>query len=335
VQLALGTRGDGTGVVFYGQVPIDMSTRGGDNLHARIRHVTIDCHDTYGQARFWAAVLGFVDEPDDPNEPGDPEALIVDPHDRHPGLLFIAVPESKSIKNRVHLDLVPQHARDVTVEALVELGARVVDDHRRTDGTGWVTMADPEGNEFCVERSAAERGVEPPADTGGDQPFPDGLQTADERRMLADMLDWYREAVVRKVTGVDARVARTTPLRSGTTIAGLVKHLALVEDSWFHDRFAGHPDPEPWASAPWDDDTDWDFHSANTDDFAEVVELYRTACDRSRAATAGRHLDEQAAAAGSRPFTLRFAYVHLIEETARHLGHLDILREYLDGSTGE
>ena len=304
-------------------------------MHARIRHVTIDCRDPYTQARFWGAVLGFVDEVENPNEPGDPEALIVDPLDRHAGLLFIAVPEPKSTKNRIHLDLVPQLARDVTVDVLIDLGAVVVEDHRRPDGTGWVTMADPEGNEFCVERSQAERGIEPPVDTGSDQPFPDGIRTAGDRQLLDDMLDWYRDAVLRKISGVDTRVARTTPLRSGTTIAGLVKHLALVEDSWFHDRFAGRPDPEPWASAPWDVDSDWEFHSAATDDFADVVELYRTACERSRSATAGRDLDDPAIAAGSQPFNLRFAYAHLIEETARHLGHLDILREYLDGSTGE
>ena len=304
-------------------------------MHARIRHVTIDCHDPYTQARFWAGVLGFVDDPDDPNTPGDPEALIIDPLERHPGLLFITVPESKSVKNRIHFDLVPQLGRDVTVEALVGLGATVIDDHRRPDGTGWVTMADPEGNEFCVERSHAERGGESLDRTGSDQDFPERMRTADERDMLDDMLDWYREAVLRKVSSVDSRVARSTPLRSGTTIAGLVKHLALVEDSWFHDRFAGRPEAEPWASAPWDDDADWDFHSALGDEFADVVDLYRAACARSRSATADRGLDEPAAAAGSRPFNLRFAYVHLIEETARHLGHLDILREYLDGSTGE
>jgi uncharacterized damage-inducible protein DinB len=261
--------------------------------------------------------------------------LIVDPLDRHPGLLFIAVSEPKTAKNRVHLDLVPHLARDLTVDALVQLGATVVDDHRRPDGSGWVTMADPEGNEFCVERSAAERGLAPLNETGDDQDFPDGIRTAGEHEMLEQMLDWYREAVLRKVDGIDPRVARTSPLRSGTTIAGILKHLAGVEDSWLHDRFAGHPDPEPWASAPWEDDRDWEFHSALDDDLADLVDLYQAACDRSRAATAGRDLDDEAAAAGANPFTLRFAYVHLIEETARHLGHMDILREYLDGSTGE
>lgn len=65
------------------------------------------------------------------------------------------------------------------------------------------------------------------------------------------------------------------------------------------------------------------------------VELYRAACERSRRAVAGRSLEEPAALGGSRPFTLRFAFVHLIEETARHLGHLDVLRELLDGTVGE
>ncbi len=302
-------------------------------MHARIRHVTIDCHDPATQATFWASVLGFVDDPENPNEPDDPEALIVDPLARHPGLLFITVPEDKAVKNRIHLDLVPDRSRDVAVDQFVELGATIVEDHRRPDGTGWVTMADPEGNEFCVERSDAERGrPAPPA--LDDTALPDGTHTAPERQMLESMLEWYRQAVLRKVDGIDPHVARTSPLRSGTTIAGLVKHLALVEDSWFHGRFAGQAEPEPWASAPWDDDRDWEFHSANDDDLADVVELYRAACDRSRAAAAGHDLDEPAAST-SRPFTLRFALLHLLEETARHLGHIDILREYLDGSTGE
>ena len=78
-------------------------------------------------------------------------------------LLFIAVPEQKQVKNRVHLDLVPvDRGRDEEVERLLRLGARVVDDQRRPDGAGWVVLADPEGNEFCMERSDVERtaGVE-------------------------------------------------------------------------------------------------------------------------------------------------------------------------------
>jgi predicted enzyme related to lactoylglutathione lyase/uncharacterized damage-inducible protein DinB len=303
-------------------------------MHARIRHVTIDCHDPFDLARFWATVLGYTDDPDNPNAPGDPEALIIDPRGRHPGLLFIPVPEPKTVKNRLHFDLVPEHARDVAVEQLVALGATVVADHRRPDGTGWAVLADPEGNEFCVERSAAERGTAPPVDTGSDQPYPEGIRTASEEQQLAGMLDWYRAAVLRKVEGIARATATTSPVRSGTTIAGLVKHLALVEDSWFHYRFAGLPEPEPWASAPWDDDPDWEFHSAVDDTFEDLVALYQDACARSRSAAAGHELDATAVNS-EREFTLRFAYVHLLEETARHAGHLDILREFLDGTTGE
>jgi hypothetical protein len=68
------------------------------------------------------------------------------------------VPEAKASKNRVHLDLLPaEQTRDQEVARLLELGATMVADHRRPDGTGWVVLADPEGNEFCVERSASER----------------------------------------------------------------------------------------------------------------------------------------------------------------------------------
>jgi len=167
-----------------------------------------------------------------------------------------------------------------------------------------------------------------------DAEFPPNLATAGEREMLSDMLDWYRRAVVRKVTGMAPALARTSPVSSGTSVAGLLKHLAGVEDNWFDDRFAGNPEPEPWASAPWDDDPDWEFHSAADDDLADIVALYETACERSRRAAAGHDLDDLATNS-TRPFNLRFTYVHLIEETARHLGHMDILREQLDGTTGE
>ncbi|WP_369217132.1 VOC family protein [Streptomyces flavofungini] len=127
-----------------------------------VRHLTFDCHDAYRQATFWAEVLDGSLSDDD--VPGDPEALV-----RSEGLtlLFVTVPDTKSVKNRVHVDLQPQdRGRDAEVERILALGAKVHDDQRRPDGRGWVTLTDPEGNEFCVERSAAEREafVEP----GGD-----------------------------------------------------------------------------------------------------------------------------------------------------------------------
>ncbi|GAA3378198.1 VOC family protein [Streptomyces racemochromogenes] len=119
-----------------------------------VRHVTFDCSDPYALAQFWTAALDGKLE--DGDEPGDPEVLV---ETAGAGLLFIRVPEGKAVKNRVHLDVQPQdRTRDEEVERLTALGAAITGDHRNPDGTGWVTMTDPEGNEFCVERSAAERG---------------------------------------------------------------------------------------------------------------------------------------------------------------------------------
>lgn len=304
-------------------------------MAARIRHITIDCRAPVEQARFWAEVLGYVEDPANPNHPDDSEALIVDPNARHPGLLFLPVPEPKAVKNRVHLDLQPDEPRDETVERLLALGGTVVDDRREPDGSGWVVMADPEGNELCVERSAAERAdLRATVDTGErDMEFD---RTGDEKIILTGLLDWYRAGVINKVRGISAEHARAVPLRSSTSIAGLVKHLALVEDSWFTDRFAGRPTPEPWADIDWDADRDWEFHSALDDPIDDLVALYATACARSRAVTAEHELDDVCAVPTARgEFALRYAVAHLLEETARHLGHLDILREMLDGTTGD
>jgi predicted enzyme related to lactoylglutathione lyase len=125
-----------------------------DAMTSLVRHVTIDCADAYRLGAFWAGALGASLNDDD--EPGDPEATVESPGAT---LLFVTVPDPKTVKNRVHLDLQPQdRTRDEEVERLLALGATLVGDHRRPDGTGWVTLADIEGNEFCVERSAAERG---------------------------------------------------------------------------------------------------------------------------------------------------------------------------------
>jgi len=302
-------------------------------MSTRIRQITVDCHDAYALASFWSAVLGFVDDPDDPNHPDDPEAVILDPQGLHPGLLFIPVPEGKTVKNRLHLDVMPDGPRDEEVTRVLQLGASLVEDHRRPDGGGWAVLADPEGNEFCVVRSRAERGEAPPADTGEREMLPD--YTLGERAMLEHMLEWYRAGVVAKLEGVSLQVANTRPLRSATSIAGLVQHLALVEDSWFTERFAGLPEPEPWASVDWDADPDWDFHSADQRTVDELVAQYVESTDRSRAVAAAHALDDVGVDTSRHPFTLRFILLHLIEETARHLGHMDVLRELLDGTTGE
>ncbi len=126
-----------------------------------VSHTSVDCADAYALSRWWQAVLDHVEDPDDPNEPGDEECLIRSRDGQH-SLLFIEVPEAKQVKNRVHLDLRPREgSRDDELARLLELGATALDDRRNADGTGWVVLADPEGNEFCILRSDAERAAGP------------------------------------------------------------------------------------------------------------------------------------------------------------------------------
>jgi hypothetical protein len=135
-------------------------------MTVRIRTITFDCADPYLLAGFWSQVTGYQEEPGNANHPDDPEGLLLAP-DGSASLLFLKVPEGKAVKNRVHLDLAPPAAppgtptdvtadvRDAEVERVLALGATLVEDHRRPDRTGWVTLADPEGNEFCVERGVS------------------------------------------------------------------------------------------------------------------------------------------------------------------------------------
>jgi predicted enzyme related to lactoylglutathione lyase len=126
-------------------------------MTAVISHTTIDAADAYAQSLFWAKVLGYAEDPDDPNEPGHKECMIFSP-DGRTRVLFIEVPDTKQVKNRMHFDLVPaEGTRDAEAARLISIGATVVDDLRRPDGSGWVVLADPEGNEFCILRSEAER----------------------------------------------------------------------------------------------------------------------------------------------------------------------------------
>ena len=126
-------------------------------MTALISHTSFDAGDSYAQAVFWGQVLGFAEDPEDPNEPGHEECMIFSP-DGRTRVLFIEVPEKKQVKNRVHFDLVPETGtRDEELDRLLALGATTVDDLRLPDGRGWVVLADPEGNEFCILRSPAER----------------------------------------------------------------------------------------------------------------------------------------------------------------------------------
>lgn len=119
-------------------------------MSSTLFNVAFDCSDPGALARFWSQV---VDKP--VSYVDDDEAVVELPGG--PNLYFQRVPEAKTDKNRVHVCLTPNQTRDLEVNRLAELGATLISDHRNPDGSGWAVMGDPEGNEFCVLRSAAER----------------------------------------------------------------------------------------------------------------------------------------------------------------------------------
>src|SRR5215212_696798 len=126
------------------------------SMTSRISHTAVDSRDAYAQSVRWAQVLDMGEDPDDPNEPGDEECLIVTA-DRGTEVLFIEVPEAKQVKNRIHFDLRPiDRTRDEEIERVLALGATQVADLRNDDGTGWMVLVDPEGNEFCILRLERE-----------------------------------------------------------------------------------------------------------------------------------------------------------------------------------
>lgn len=120
-----------------------------------ISHTTINARDSYALSAWWADLLGYSQDPDDPNEPDDVECMIYSPDRRH-ALLFITVEDLRE-SGRMHFDLRPDGLRrDDAVTQAIAMGATEVADRRTADGRGWVVLADPEGNVFCIRRSEAE-----------------------------------------------------------------------------------------------------------------------------------------------------------------------------------
>jgi hypothetical protein len=153
--------------------------------------------------------------------------------------------------------------------------------------------------------------------------------------MLEGYLDAYRALAVRKLAGLDREQLGISLPPSTMTLGGLLKHLAAVEDDWFHSDVAGNDFPEPWASV---DSADWAWASAAEDTPEELLALYEAACARSRAACAAvPSLDVMSVKTdrNGKPWSLRWIYVHMIEEYARHVGHADLIRESIDGTTGD
>jgi len=173
-------------------------------------------------------------------------------------------------------------------------------------------------------------------------PLPtDPPTTAGEVETLRGFLDFYRDVLRRKAEGLAAADLDRSLPPSTMTLGGMLKHLALVEETWVSYRLAGREPSEPWASAPWDDDEDWDWHSATADDPAGLRELHdRTVLevdailDELCAGPEGLDRLSVREVRGGR-VNVRWVLVHLLEEYARHAGHADLLREAVDGATGD
>jgi uncharacterized damage-inducible protein DinB len=164
-----------------------------------------------------------------------------------------------------------------------------------------------------------------------------------EAATLLGFLDYQRATLAWKCGGLsDAQLRLALPPTS-MTLGGILKHLARVEDSWFSEVVGEGPVREPWTAVDWDADPDWEWHSAVDDSGDDLRALWAERCDRSRAVVAallGRGEEEALAGAhsawgGQGRVTLRWVLVHMVEEYARHNGHADLMRESIDGETGE
>lgn len=159
---------------------------------------------------------------------------------------------------------------------------------------------------------------------------------SNERQTLETFLDYLRDAMVRKARGVSEEDARRRFVSSVTTLGGLIKHLRWVEQSWFAERVDQVPEAE-LPTPPWtDDDPDADFRLEPDEKLGDVIDEYLLQCARSREIAAKYDLDHTFPSPnGKYSISLRWVYVHMIEETGRHAGHADILRELIDGATGD
>jgi uncharacterized damage-inducible protein DinB len=153
-----------------------------------------------------------------------------------------------------------------------------------------------------------------------------------ERSQLEQWLDWHRATVHVKCAGLAEEHAWTAPLPASPLVSmgGIVNHLVWVERNWFRRVMAGGQYEVPWSDA----DPDADFRQVGDETLVDALARYSAECATSREIAAGLDLDALGERRGE-PVSLRWVYLHMIEETARHNGHLDAIRELLDGAVGE
>jgi len=151
-----------------------------------------------------------------------------------------------------------------------------------------------------------------------------------EKELLEAFLDYHRDTLLMKCEGLSDEELRRPMVVSGTNLLGVVKHLGYVERWWFQEVFAAQ-DPEFLKN---DEDPDAEFRIEESDSTESIIEFYKVECDKSRAIVAAANPEDIAEHSNSER-SLRWILLHMIEETCRHNGHMDILREMIDGHTGE
>jgi len=154
-------------------------------------------------------------------------------------------------------------------------------------------------------------------------------QLVGERATLEAFLDDYRDIVVRKVSGLSDADARRTLVTSSTTVGGLIKHLRWAEYGWFEQLLQERSNDNRRTHG-----RSWEFEFLLQESLPTLLADYQTQCHESRRIAARYPLDHVVPHRRFGTVSLRWIYVHMIEETARHTGQLDILREQLDGTTG-
>jgi hypothetical protein len=167
----------------------------------------------------------------------------------------------------------------------------------------------------------------------------DPPDSADEAATLLGFLDYQRATFGWKTSGLNAAELSVTIAASNMTLGGMMKHLALDEDSWLSERLMGKESSPPWAHVDWGSDPDWEWHSAANDSPEMLRTLWEESVGRSQASVAEFLLDgdlgQLARRQDGRAPSARWILCHMIEEYARHNGHADLLREAIDGETGE
>lgn len=166
-------------------------------------------------------------------------------------------------------------------------------------------------------------------------PFPEPGPSADVPALFLAYLDYYRDTVADRVAGLTDAQARGSRLPSGWTPVELVNHLSFMERRWFVWGFLGEPVPDPWG-----DHADDRWHVDPAEHVDDVLAALRRGGQRTREIVTGHPLDSPAALGGrftdpARRPTLAAILFHVLQEYARHAGHLDVARELIDGRTGE